>query len=76
MAGMSMGCSADLARVSARRPLLTVGIWLALAAGGIVLILNLLDSASTTELSLTGGAESSVAGRLVADRLGQSEPVI
>ena len=65
-----------LARVSARRPLLTILVWLVLAAGGAALILNLLDSATTTELSLTGSAESQRAKSLIEERLGQSEPTV
>ena len=65
-----------LARVSGQRPLVTIGVWIVLAAAGIALIINLLPSATTTELKLTGGAESQRAANLVEERLDQTEPVI
>ena len=65
-----------LARTSAQRPLVTIGVWIVLAAAGIALILYLFDSATTTELKLTGGAESQRAANLLEERLERSEPVI
>ena len=65
-----------LARICGQRPLVTIGVWIVLAAAGIALILNLLDSATTTELKLTGGAESQKAANLVEERLDRTEPVI
>ena len=57
-----------LARVSARRPWLTIGVWVVLliVAGG--LNLNLLDSATTTELRLAPGFESEDTRRLLEER--------
>ena len=65
-----------LARFSARRPLLVLTLWavLTLVAGAISI--KLLDSATTTELKLTGGAESEIAGRLLEERLRGPEPLI
>ena len=65
-----------LARFSARRPLLVLTLWavLTLVAGAISI--RLLDSATTTELKLTGGAESEIAGRLLEERLRGPEPLI
>jgi len=64
-----------LARISARRPLVTLAIWLvvALVAGG--LSQALLDSATTTELKLGSGARSQQAAELLEDRLRGPEPI-
>ncbi|MDE2902476.1 MAG: MMPL family transporter [Chloroflexota bacterium] len=64
-----------LARISARRPLVTMAIWLviALVAGG--LSQALLDSATTTELKLGSGARSQQAAQLLEDRLRGPEPI-
>ena len=65
-----------LARFSARRPLLVLTLWavLTLVAGAITI--RLLDGATTTELRLTGGAESEIASRLLEERLRGPEPLI
>ncbi|MYA59836.1 MAG: MMPL family transporter, partial [Chloroflexi bacterium] len=64
-----------LARISARRPLVTLAIWLVVAvvAGG--LSQALLDSATTTELKLGSGARSQQAAELLEDRLRGPEPI-
>ena len=64
-----------LARISARRPLVTLAIWLVVAvvAGG--LSQSLLDSATTTELKLGSGARSQQAAELLEDRLRGPEPI-
>ncbi|MDE2768050.1 MAG: MMPL family transporter [Chloroflexota bacterium] len=64
-----------LARISARRPLVTLAIWLivAVVAGG--LSQALLDSATTTELKLGSGARSQQAADLLEDRLRGPEPI-
>ena len=64
-----------LARVSARRPLVTIAIWLVVAviAGG--LDSSLLDSATTTELRLTSGADSQRAADMLESRLRGPQPV-
>lgn len=64
-----------LARISARRPLVTLAIWLVVAvvAGG--LSQALLDSATTTELKLGSGARSQQAADLLEDRLRGPEPI-
>ncbi|MCY3957395.1 MAG: MMPL family transporter [Chloroflexi bacterium] len=64
-----------LARISARRPLVTLAIWLivAVVAGG--LSQALLDSATTTELKLGSGARSQQAAELLEDRLRGPEPI-
>jgi len=64
-----------LARISARRPLVTLAIWLVVAvvAGG--LSQAFLDSATTTELKLGSGARSQQAAELLEDRLRGPEPI-
>ena len=64
-----------LARVSARRPLVTIAIWLVVAvvAGGLGS--SLLDSATTTELRLTSGADSQRAADMLESRLRGPQPV-
>ena len=75
-----------LARVSARKPYLVIAIWGILAiVGGILaddagLGLNFgftdaLKPATTTELTLSGGAESSRADKLLEERFGDTKPV-
>ena len=64
-----------LARISARRPLITLAVWLlvAIVAGG--LSQAFLDSATTTELKLGSGARSQQAAELLEDRLRGPEPI-
>ncbi len=75
-----------LARVSARKPFLVIGVWavVAIIAGGLAVdselgpgpqLVDILDPATTTELKLGGGAESSRAERLLEDRLRGPTPV-
>ena len=64
-----------LARVCARRPWLTIAAWVALVVIGLALNATLLDSATTTELKLTGAAESRRAATLLEERLRGPEPV-
>ena len=64
-----------LARISARRPVLTIVLWLVVALVGGALSQQLLDSATTTELRLGGGAESQRAANLLEDRLRGPKPV-
>ena len=60
----------SLAYMSASKPWLVVGFWLGLAILAVVITGALLDSATTTELRLTGNVESERAKRLLEDRLG------
>ena len=60
----------SLARSSASRPLVVMAVWLALAILAVLIAGALLDSATTTELRLTGNVESERAKRLLEDRLG------
>ncbi|MXZ90972.1 MAG: MMPL family transporter [Chloroflexi bacterium] len=67
-----------LARISARRPWLVIALWVVLVVVGGGLSSQLLDSATTTELRLGGGAESEQAAELLETRLrdGKPEPVM
>ena len=65
-----------LARVSARRPLVVLGVWLVLVVVAGLLSGRLLESATTTELTLGGGAESEKASRRLEDRLRGPQPLI
>ena len=64
-----------LARVSVRRPVWTIVLWLVAAVVGGVLSQQLLDSATTTELRLGGGAESQRAANLLENRLRGPKPI-
>ncbi len=64
-----------LARISARRPWLTIGAWVALLIVAGVLNVNLLESATTTELRLSPGFESEDTRRLLEERFpGTQQP--
>ena len=60
----------SLASACSTRPLIVVAIWLGLAVISVLIAGALLDSATTTELRLTGNVESERAKRLLEDRLG------
>ncbi len=64
-----------LARVSARRPWLTIGAWVALVIIASVLNVNLLESATTTEFRLAGSFESEKASALLGERLPASQAI-
>ena len=64
-----------LARVSARRPLVTIAIWLVVAAIAAAISQSLLESATTTELRLGSGARSQQAAELLESRLRGPEPI-
>ncbi len=68
----------SLARFSARLPWLVIALWVVLVIVGGGLSSQLLDSATTTELKLGGGAESEQAAELLETRLrdGKPEPVM
>ena len=61
----------NLARASARRPWVTIGLWLATLALSIGLIVTLLGSALVTEVDITNNPESRQADTLITDRLSQ-----
>ncbi len=58
-----------LARVSARRPWLTIGIWLVVLVVALALAGSLLADATTTDFRLSGRYESERAAALLEDRL-------
>ncbi len=59
----------SLARVSARRPWVTIGIWGVLVLAALGLVQALLASATTTDLRLADRYESERAAALLEDRL-------
>ena len=65
----------SLANICAGRPLLTFGIWLVLGIVALLISTQLLDSATTTELRLSGGIESERARKLVESRLGSPDSI-
>ena len=64
-----------LARGSSRKPLLTIALWLLVALIGGALSGSLLESGTTTEFRMGGGAESVRAARLLEERLRGPEPI-
>ena len=58
-----------LAGISARRPWITVVIWLVVLVAGLALIQSLLPSATTTDFRLAGRYESERAAALLEERL-------
>ena len=65
----------SLARFSARRPLVVVGIWVVVVVISLVIIGALLDSATTTDFRLADRYESERAAALLEDRLRGPKPV-
>ena len=67
---MAIGLSPEaLARSSARRPWVIIGIWVLVLLGAVGLAATLLSDALTTEFKLTNDADSVVADRLIEERL-------
>ncbi len=58
-----------LARISARRPWLTVGVWVLLVVIGIGLSGAFLGTATTTDFRLAGSYESERAAAILEDKL-------
>ena len=65
----------SLARTCSNRPLVVLGMWLVLGVVALLIFSRLLDSATTTELRLSGGAESEQAKNLMESRLGSQNNV-
>ena len=65
-----------LARISARRPWLTIALWVVVVLVALVLVDRLLGSATTTEPRLTGNIESNRAEDLLEERLRGPKPVL
>lgn len=64
-----------LARISARRPLVTIGAWVLLVVLALGIVGQLLGSATTTELRLSGSFESEKATAALERLSGGPEPV-
>jgi RND superfamily putative drug exporter len=59
----------SLARASARRPWVTVGVWIGAMAAAFVLIFTLLSGALTTDMEIMNNPESKQAQTIMEDRL-------
>ena len=64
-----------LARISARRPWVTIGVWVALVVIALALIRTLLPSATTTEFRLGNSYESQRASAALEDKLRGPKPL-
>ena len=65
----------SLARFSAQRPIVTIGAWIVLVVIALAIIGQLLASATTTELKLSGGFESAKAVAALERLRGGPEPI-
>ncbi len=65
----------SLARFSARRPIITIGAWIVLVVIALAIVGQLLPSATTTELKLSGGFESAKAAAALERLRGGPEPI-
>ena len=59
----------SLARISSRKPWVTIGIWIVLVVMALGIVQNLLASATTTDFRLAGQYESERAAALLEERL-------
>ena len=62
-----------LARLGARRPWLTIAVWIVLLAIAAAVTAQFLDSATTTDFRLGGQYESERAAALLKDKMGRPE---
>jgi RND superfamily putative drug exporter len=65
--------TATLARLTARQPRATIGIWVGVMAVAFLLIATLLNGALTTDMVITNNPESKQADTIIADRLGKDD---
>ena len=65
----------SLARICARRPWVTIGVWVVVIVVALALIQTLLPSATTTEFRLGSSYESEKASARVEDRLRGPKPL-
>ena len=65
----------SLARFSARRPIVMIGAWIVLVVIALAIVGQLLPSATTTELKLSGGFESAKAVAALERLRGGPEPI-
>ncbi len=70
---MNQGITERIARASARRPWLVIGLWIALLVVGGMLAGGVGD-VLTTEMRMANETESAKADRLIEERMGQGEP--
>ena len=70
---MSKNWTESLARSCARRPWITISVWVAAMALAVVLIVNFLGDALVTDVEPTNNPESSEALELMDERLGVVE---
>lgn len=70
---MDQGITGRIARTSARRPWLVIGLWAALLVLGGMLASGVGD-VLTTEMRMANETESAKADRLIEERMGQEEP--
>lgn len=66
--------TAGLARISARHPWRTVGVWLAVLAAAVFISAAMLGNTLSLETKLTNNPESERADALVTQRLGSAPP--
>jgi RND superfamily putative drug exporter len=69
---MDQGITGRIARASARRPWLVIGLWVALLVVGGMLAAGIGD-VLTTDMSMANEPESAKADRLIEERMGQGE---
>jgi len=66
----------NIARACARRPWITIAIWVAFVVLAALIAVRFLDGAFTTDAyQLSGSVESETAGRLLEERLRGPEPI-
>ena len=66
----------SLAHICSARPLVFIGLWAVIGIVAVLIFSRLLDSATTTELHLTGNVESERAKSLLESRLGSPGSII
>ena len=64
-----------LARISAQRPLVMIGLWVVLVVVALLIVSRLLASATTTELTLSGSFESAKATAALEELTGGPAPI-
>jgi RND superfamily putative drug exporter len=65
-----------LARACARRPWVTVGVWVVAMAAAVIAVINLLGGALVTDVEFTSSPESIVAYNLMNQKLGADESMV
>ena len=65
--------TATLAKLTARHPWTTIGIWVGVMAVAFLLISTVLSGALTTDMVITNNPESKQADTIIADKLGKND---